>query len=188
MKDLAMHLVDIIENSAKAGAAAARVTFHWKGTWLTVEVADDGPGLPPELAADPTDPYGTTRTERKVGLGLAFLRQSAEATGGRLEVETAPGKGVRLAATMDMASIDARPLGDLAGALQVAAVGWPELGLVVRLDGEPPMLDMKAVRQELDGIPASHPEVRKYLAECLEQGLAPLLRWAESVEVQTEQH
>lgn len=178
-----MHLLDVLENSAKAGAPRVEVRFSWHGGWLHIDICDNGPGLPPEVAADPANPYSTTRRERKVGLGLGLLRQAAEMTGGSLAIASRPGQGVTLAVEINLASIDARPLGDLADSLATAAIAWPGTSLVVGLAGCEPCLDMALVHDLLDGVPVSHPSVRNYLTGCLREGLAPLMAWAGQVEV-----
>ena len=181
MKDLSLHLMDVLENAAKAGATRVHVWLWWDGDVFCFEVADNGPGLPLTVAADPTDPYRTTRTERPVGLGLALLRSAAEQTGGRLEVHSEPGKGVRVGAAFPMRHVDAKPLGDLAGALLTSALGWPT-DLVLDV-GRPPerVLDLAEVRRELDGLPLSHPDIVRFLADTIAAGLAPLERQAEAV-------
>lgn len=181
MKDISLHLMDVLENAAKAGAARVRVSLWWEGDVFCLEVADNGPGLPAAVAADPTDPYQTTRTERPVGLGLALLRAAAEQTGGRLQVQSEPGKGVRVSAAFPMRHVDAKPLGDLAGALLTSALGWPT-DLVLEV-GRPPerILDLAEVRRELGGVPLSHPDIARFLAGTIAAGLAPLERQAEAV-------
>lgn len=181
MKDLSLHLLDIVENAAKAGAAQVCVTLWCEGDVFWFEVSDDGPGLPAAVAADPTDPYCTTRSERPVGLGLALLRAAVEQTGGSLAVHSRPGKGVTVRASFPRHHVDAKPLGDLAGALLTAALGWPT-DLVVAV-GSPPerILDMSEVRRELAGVPLSHPDVSRFLRQTLEDGLAPLREQAQCV-------
>ncbi len=181
MKDLSLHLMDLLENAAKAGARRVQVSLWWDGDVFCLEVADDGPGLPARVAADPTDPYRTTRTERPVGLGLALLRATAEQTGGRLRVHSEPGKGVRIQAEFPLRHVDAKPLGDLAGALLTSAVGWPtDLLVDVGCPAER-ILDLAEVRRELAGVPLSHPAVTRILADLIAAGLAPLQRQAEAV-------
>jgi len=177
MEDISLHLLDILENSAKAGAKSVCVDFSWSANRLQVRIGDDGPGLPPEIAADPTDPYRTTRRERPVGLGLSFLRQSAEETGGWVRVESVPGKGVTVTAEFAFGTVDAKPVGDLPGVLTIVAATWPDLDLKVTVRSEL-VLDMQAVKAELDGVPPSHPAVRTFVAELLEGGLAELMAWA----------
>lgn len=181
MKDLSLHLLDLIENAAKAGAGRVVVTLWWEGPAFCLEVSDNGPGLPEAVAAAPTDPYSTTRTERPVGLGLALLQAAADQVGGRVEVRSVPGAGVTVLAVLPQGHVDAKPLGDLVGALVTAAVGWP-LDLQVAV-GRPAVtiLDLAAVREHLDAVPLSHPEVVRYLREVLEEGLAPLQAQADRV-------
>ena len=181
MKDLSLHLLDVLENAAKAGAARTSVGLWWEGETFCCTIRDNGPGLPAAVADDPTDPYRTTRTERPVGLGLALLRATAEQTGGRVTVDSQPGQGVCVQVTFPMCHLDAKPLGDLAGALLTAALGWPG-DLVVDV-GRPPerVLDMAEVKRELGGVSLSHPEVSRFLQETLATGLAPLQRQAQAV-------
>ena len=179
MKDLSLHLLDILENSAMAGARRVTVTLSRSGTWLHLDVTDNGPGLAPEVRADPTDPFCTTRRERKVGLGLGLLRRAAEQTGGSVTVAEAPGGGVSVTATFDLGHIDAKPLGDLEGALLTAIAAWPDLALCVRTgDDDLPVLDTAAVQQELPAGALAHPEVREFLRRELRAGLQPLTDWA----------
>jgi len=90
-----------------------------------------------------------------------------------------------LSVKIDMGSIDARPLGDLVDALLTAAIAWPEMALAVAADSGEPCLDMATVKRELDGVPLSHPAVRNYLKECLDEALQPLYEWAATVELRT---
>jgi anti-sigma regulatory factor (Ser/Thr protein kinase) len=174
VKDISLHLSDIVENAVKAGATRVAVSLWWADAVFGFEVADNGPGLPAAVAADPTDPYRTTRTERSVGLGLALLRAAAEQTGGGVEVHSQPGAGVRVRAAFRMTHVDAKPLGDLAGALLTAAVGWPaELEVQVGRPAET-VLDTAEVRRALGGVPLTHPEVARFMGEALAAGLAPL--------------
>lgn len=181
MKDISLHLMDVLENAAKAGARRVHVSLCCEGETFRFAVADDGPGLPPAVAADPTDPYRTTRTERPVGLGLALLRAAAEQTGGWLRVRSRPGEGVRVEAAFGLRHVDAKPLGDLAGALLTSALGWPT-DLVLDV-GEPPerILDLTEVRRELGGLPLSHPDIARFLADTIAAGVLPLQRRAEAL-------
>ena len=182
MKDISLHLLDILENSTKAGAGLVEVGFEWEKHWLTVRIADNGPGFPDSVRDDPTDPFKTTRKERPVGLGLALLKEAAEQTGGSLAVEGPHGKGVRIEARFDIAHLDAKPLGDLAGVLAASLAAWPGMDLVVKVGTERDMvLDTRLVRKELDGVPFGNTKVQAWLSEEIRHGLNGLTHWADGV-------
>lgn len=180
MKEIVLHMLDIVENAAKAGARQVELGLRRQGTRLGLRIADDGPGLAPELGPDPTDPFRTTRRDRKVGLGLGLLRAAAEVTGGWLVIGPGAAGGVVVEAEFDLAHVDARPLGPLAETLVAVLVAWPALELVVRLEpGGGDVLDTGALRQELDDVPLTHPEVRQLLARRLAEELAEFQAWAD---------
>ena len=175
MKDISLHLLDIIENSAKAGAARVQIDFERAGTRFEVWVRDNGPGLPPSVSGNPDDPFVTTRADRKVGLGLAMLRRAAERTGGRMDVDSAPGRGVTVHAAFDLGHIDAQPIGAIDEALAAAISSWPGLDFEVRIGPERRVVfDSRAVKKELNGIDFSNPQVHKFLSFSLREELAPL--------------
>lgn len=179
MKDWSLHLLDILENAAKAGATRVDVTLTSVGTWLTLEVNDNGPGLPPEIKVDPTDPFRTTRRDRPVGLGLGLIRRAAEQTGGQLEIGEGRQGGVRLTATLNLGHLDAKPLGDVPTALAAAVLAWPDLELTVCLGTEQrEVLNTAEIRRELDGVSVATPAVQKFVREHLKTELTELTEWA----------
>ena len=182
MKDLSHHLLDILENSAAAGATEASVCASWQGTCLDLEISDNGPGFPACVRNDPTDPFATTRTDRAVGLGLSLLRASAEKTGGRLEYGSDQAGGILLKASLDLGHADAQPLGELEDALCAAMLSWPGLDLEVRIGPDRrEVLDTRAVKQQLDGVQIGNPQVQVFLRRLLRAELAPLYEWAVGV-------
>ena len=125
MKELSLHLLDIAQNSIAAGARHVDLTVEEAGDRITLTVADDGCGMSPEFLAQVTDPFTTTRTTRKVGLGLPLLRLAAEQTGGALEVESREGVGTTVTAVFHAGHIDCPPLGDMAATVALLAQGLP---------------------------------------------------------------
>ena len=110
MKDLSLHLLDVAKNSVAAGASHVAVTLEEdEAGWLTLTIADDGRGMSPEFLAQVTDPFTTTRTTRKVGLGLPLLRLTAEQTGGSLAIESALGAGTTVTARFQRRHLDCPP-------------------------------------------------------------------------------
>jgi len=182
VKDLSHHLLDILENSASAGATAACVRASWRGTCLDLEISDNGPGFPARVRDDPTDPFATTRTDRPVGLGLSLLRASAEKTGGGLEFGSDPAGGIRLRASLDLGHPDAQPLGEVEDALCAAMLSWPELDLEVRIGPDQrEVLDTRVVKEQLDGVQIGAAQVQVFLRGLLRAELAPLYEWAATV-------
>ena len=94
MRDLSLHLLDLAQNSITAGASlvTVRLTLGEDGI-LTMELADDGKGMSPELLARVTSPFATTRTTRKVGLGIPMMKENAEKAGGTFNLESEEGRG-----------------------------------------------------------------------------------------------
>lgn len=116
MPDLSMHILDIVENSTRAGARAISLGIEEdsRANRVTISIADDGKGMTEEELRRAFDPFYTTKKERsKVGLGLPMLKETAEQAGGSLEVTSAPGKGTRVLARMVRNHIDRPPLGDI---------------------------------------------------------------------------
>lgn len=128
MKELSLHILDIVKNSVSAGAAHIGLTLSETadGT-LTIVIADDGRGMSPEFLAAVADPFTTTRTTRKVGLGLPLYRMAAEQTGGCMEIESALGKGTTVAAVFHTDHLDCAPMGDFAGTAAMLVQGSPQV-------------------------------------------------------------
>ena len=133
MKDLSLHLLDVAKNSVAAGARHVSITLDEdQDGWLTLAIADDGRGMEPEFLARVTDPFTTTRTTRKVGLGLPLLRLTAEQTGGSLSIDSTVGAGTTLTARFQRRHLDCPPLGDLPGAVALLIQGSPDMELEYR--------------------------------------------------------
>ena len=129
MHDLSLYLLDILENSVRAGSSviATGVSADRARDELVLSIEDDGPGLPvePEQALDP---FFTTKSNKKTGLGLSLFRQAAEAAGGGLAVGRSDDLGgVRVSARMSLADIDRPPLGDVAASIATMVVTNPEI-------------------------------------------------------------
>lgn len=129
MEDLSLHILDVVENSIRAGASEVnvRLTENRAADLLILEIGDDGEGMDEATAKRCVDPFYTTKSGKQVGLGLPFLSQSAEETGGELVVKTAKGKGTKIIATYRLSHIDRRPLGDLDGTIRCLKETHPEI-------------------------------------------------------------
>jgi signal transduction histidine kinase len=138
MHDLSLYLLDILENSVRAGATVVATTIvaDRAADQLSMVIEDDGPGLPvePEQALDP---FFTTKQHKKTGLGLSLFRQAAEAAGGGLTVDRSDELGgVRVHAWMRLADVDRPPFGDVAASLATMIVTNPEIEFRVAVDDD----------------------------------------------------
>lgn len=173
MKELSLHILDIAQNSISAGARLVELGVAERDGWLTLTVTDDGKGMSPDFAARVTDPFTTTRTTRKVGLGLPLLRLAAEQTGGRMTLESQLGMGTTVTAVFDQGNIDCPPLGDIPATISLLVQGAPDQLEIAytRTTGKGSFcFDTRQVREILGpDVPLSTPDValwvRDYIAE-----------------------
>jgi hypothetical protein len=179
VRELSHHVLDLLENSLAAGATVLtlRIDEDTREDLLVIEVQDNGRGMDTEMQKRAVDPFFTTRTTRHVGLGLPLLKAAAERCEGGLELASAVGEGTRVRAWFAREHIDRAPLGDMIGTLLGALLSsrsdW-ELVFEHRVDGETFGLDTRELRETLGDVPLSHPAVRQWLEEYLQQGYAEL--------------
>ncbi len=128
MEDLSLHILDIVENSLRAKAKNIWIIFKFQkdGDGLIIEIIDDGEGIEKELLEKIKRDFLTTKKGKKYGLGLAFLKQSAEETGGYLEIESEREKGTKIKAFFHRDHIDMKPLGDIEKTIKVLKVTNPD--------------------------------------------------------------
>ena len=132
MEDISLHILDIVENSivAKAKRIEIRVIEDIEENLFIVEIEDDGEGMDEATVKRVLDPFFTTRTTRKVGLGLPMLAQSAKESGGNIEISSQVGKGAKVKATFQYNHPDRRPLGDMKATLMTLISSDPEIDFV----------------------------------------------------------
>ena len=176
--ELSLHILDVVENSLAAGATLIEIRLEKDEVKdrLRLFITDNGAGLSPENLSRVVDPFFTTRTTRRVGLGLPLLQQAAERCDGSFRIDSTEGQGVRVEVEFRLSHLDRAPLGDMAGTLMSLIVGRPEVEFVYRQKvGESDfVLDTREVKEVLDGVPLSDPEVVIFLRENIGEGLAEL--------------
>jgi signal transduction histidine kinase len=131
MQDLSLHILDIVENSLAASASRIEIVIveDTRADSLSLEIRDNGRGMDPETRTKALDPFFTTRTTRRVGLGLPLLAQAARQGGGTFEIASEPGRGTAVKAVFRLSHPDRKPLGDVAETLRAILCGRPELDL-----------------------------------------------------------
>ena len=178
MQELSLNVLDIAQNSVRAGASLVRITLdedREKET-LMISVADDGCGMTEEQVKSVTNPFFTTRTTRKVGLGIPFFKMAAEATGGSLTIHSTPGKGTETRAFFHTGHIDMLPVGNMAETVEMLITMNPDMDFlyVHSVGNEQFTLDTREIKAVLEDVPINSPEVVSFIKETLAEGEAAL--------------
>lgn len=129
MEDLSLHVLDIVENSIRAGAKEVeiRIDEDVAKDRLEIEIQDDGAGMDVSTMEKALDPFFTTKSVRKVGLGLSLFREAARAAGGDLVLRSKPGRGTYVKATFRYSHVDRQPLGNMAETLRTLIIANPDV-------------------------------------------------------------
>lgn len=171
MPEISLNVLDVAENSTRAGASLVRITVDadFGKDRLTIIIADDGCGMTPEQAEHVTDPFYTSRTTRKVGLGVPFFKYAAESTGGSFSIDSKLGIGTTVTAVFVLSHIDRMPLGDITSTIHTLVVYHPETDFLYRYcyDGNSFTLDTREFREILGDVPFDTPEISQYIKDYL---------------------
>ncbi len=173
MKELSLNILDITENSVKAGATLTEISISESADKLTISIKDDGCGMSEETVKAVIDPFYTTRTTRKVGMGVPLFKMAAEQTGGRLEIvsDTGEAHGTTVTAYFNKDHLDFTPLGDVISTVTTLIQGHPDTDYLFThsIDGKEIRLDTRELRVVLDGVPLSTFEVLEWIRGYLEE-------------------
>lgn len=175
MKDLSLHVMDILQNSTRAGATKIELDIveDTNKDIYSLQFIDNGCGMDEETVQRVIDPFFTTRTVRKVGLGLPLIKQNAERTGGSFQIQSELGKGTMVNVVFSHKNIDRPTLGDIAGTIVLTASAYPNIHFIYRhqKDGKIYIFDTDEVNEALDGISIQDPEIIQYLREMITENL-----------------
>ncbi|MBE6551880.1 MAG: sensor histidine kinase [Ruminococcaceae bacterium] len=172
MKELSLNILDIAENSVRAMAENITVALEEDDDILMLSVRDDGCGMSKELLEKATDPFTTSRTNRRVGFGIPFLKYAAERTGGYIVIGSSPGIGTEIKALFYKKHIDYAPLGDVISTVVTLIHGSPNIDIVFShsIKGENKRrvyLSTKDMRSVLGSVRLDEPEVLSWVREYL---------------------
>ena len=175
MKELSLNILDIVENSTKAKAELISVEINEADTLLTIKITDDGVGMSDEILRSVSDPFYTTRTTRKVGMGIPLFRMAAEQTGGKLVITSThidvdkDNHGTTVLASFNKSHIDFTPLGDIVSTIVTLIQGHPNVDFAFKHSfGERLVsLDTREMRQVLEDVPLDSFEVLLWIKESL---------------------
>lgn len=173
MKELSLHILDIAQNSLSAGAKNVEISILDSALEDKTEIVikDDGCGMDPEFLSRVTDPFTTTRTTRKVGMGLPLLKMAAEMAEGSFQIESKVGEGTTVTARFRRSNIDRPPLGDMSGTMVTLVQGSPDTDFIYtyQTDSGDFTLRTEEIREILEGVSLSEPEVLSWIGEFLRE-------------------
>ena len=132
MKELSLNILDIVQNSirAKANEISIMINESLSEDIYQIIIRDNGKGIPEDILRNVTDPFVTTRTKRRMGLGLSLLKYHAELTEGGLEINSKVGKGTEVKVNFSFRHIDRQPLGDIAGVLVILMASNKDINFI----------------------------------------------------------
>ncbi|MCB2195435.1 MAG: ATP-binding protein [Bacteroidetes bacterium] len=175
MNNISMHILDIVQNAIRAQASLIeiRITEDLKRNVFEVLLKDNGKGMDNELLTHVADPYITTRTTRKVGLGIPLLKHSAEQANGYIKVHSEQNIGTTILATFQHDHMDRPPLGDCAGTIVLLASANPEIDFkyIHSVNDKSYTFDTREVKEVLDDVKISNPKIRGMLKEMISENL-----------------
>lgn len=179
MKELSLNVLDITQNSISAGADTIEISLiETIDKVLKLTIKDNGCGMSAETVMNVTNPFYTTRTTRKVGMGIPLLKLAAEQSGGELTIDsvtkdTSPNAhGTTVCATFHTDSIDFTPVGDMVSTMCVIIQGHPEINYTFRhiTPRFEVILNTAEMREILgDGVSLSEPEILEWISDYLTQ-------------------
>ena len=175
MRELSLHILDLARNCIEAGATAMRIAVSESAAAdeLRIEIIDNGCGMDAETLAHACDPFYTTRTTRRVGMGLSLFRETCERCAGTMRVDSRPGEGTRVAGTLRLDHLDRPPLGDMGAAIAALACEASRVRLTYKhtTDSERFELDTGQVEEEFGPGALSHPATLLWLQEYIREGV-----------------
>lgn len=177
-RELALHILDLVENSLQAGATLVTIEIIEDEATdrLTIRVSDNGRGMGEKTVQQVTDPFFTTRSTRRVGLGIPFLKQATELCNGSLTIDSTLGQGTTITATFQHSHLDRMPLGDIVNTVLGLVVGYPHVDFVYwHSAGDRHFeFDTRPIKRELGDVPLSEPMVIEYLRREISDSLAQI--------------
>ena len=173
-----MNVLDVAENSMRAQAAnvTIKIVEDSAADILSILIEDDGCGMSEEQVAQVTDPFFTTRTTRKVGLGVPLFKMAAEMSGGEFSISSELGVGTKTCATFGLTNIDRMPLGDMASTIQLLICSHEDVNVtyIHIVDGREFSVSTDQLKEVLEGVSLETPEIRMFVGEYLKENIEAL--------------
>lgn len=178
MRELSLNVLDIAQNSISAGASLITLSVEESVSEnrLLIGIGDNGCGMTAEQLERVRDPFFTTRTTRRVGMGIPLFRMAAEMAGGSLRIESQVGKGTDVTAIFLLTHIDRPPLGDMVGTVTALIRLNPHLDFIYRHRTDTDLFeaDTRSFREILGDVPLNEPEIIQWIEEYLTENIGVL--------------
>ena len=175
MKELSLHILDIVQNSLSAKASQIEIIIceDTEKNFFSIQIIDNGVGMDREKLQKVTDPFWTSRTTRKVGLGIPLLKVAAERCNGRFAIDSEKGKGTEILAEFERNHIDRAPLGDIAETISLLIMTNEDVDFLYthRFNGKAYELNTKEIKQVLGDLPISNLEIVDWIKNNIKEGL-----------------
>lgn len=175
MKELSMHILDLVQNSIRAKAKQIKIYINedYKTDKYTIEIIDDGTGIPKEMIDSITNPFVTERATRKVGLGIPLFRAAAQQCGGDLLIESVVNEGTDVEVTFLHGHIDRAPLGDMAGTMLTLIAGNVDIEFEFKyiFNGNEFVFDTREIKKHIEGIDIDNSEVLNWIDGYINDGI-----------------
>ncbi len=179
MKEFSMHILDIAQNSIRAEASTVTIEVieDVKGNSLYFAIEDNGCGMTKEMLEKIRDPFTTSRTTRKVGLGIPMLEQTCVQCGGTLSIKSEVGVGTKVLCQMLYNNIDRPPMGDMVSTVHILVTMNTGVDFVYKhtFDGKQFVFDTREVKEVLGDVPLDLPEISCWVKDNIEEGLAEII-------------
>ncbi|MEG2191683.1 MAG: ATP-binding protein [Oscillospiraceae bacterium] len=178
MQELSLNVLDIAQNSVAAGASLIEITLQVQDNILSLTIEDDGRGMDPFTLQSVENPFFTSRTTRKVGLGIPLFKQAALQTGGEFNIQSTEGVGTRVFATFHTDNIDCTPLGEI----------WDTMGILIQMNEkidfvytvingqEKFQCDTRQLKQIMEGESLTDVTVVQWIKEFIEENQYEILK------------
>lgn len=178
MKEIALHIMDIAQNSIRAGASEIMITIDESPATdtLTLTIADNGKGMDEDACAKAASPWFTSRTTRKVGMGLPLLQMNAALSGGAMNIASVQSKGTTVTATFGYSHVDRPPLGDTGGTIALLILSNPSINMVYthRFDGMQWSISTREIKDELGEEAVTDLMIVRSLKEIISENLSEI--------------
>ena len=175
MEDLAMHILEILMNSIKADASliTLKIRDSFDDDVIAFEIEDNGKGMDEEMVKKAADPFTTSRTTRRIGMGLAFMKGLAETCGGKFDIQSTLGVGTVVSASVQKLNIDTPHLGNIGEMMMEAIQSDENIDYVLEYttDYGQFVFDSRIIKEELAGVSLLEPEILIWIKEYINQGI-----------------